>query len=96
VIRGNEEAAVKAVIKVLKGIQASESKRRTSQRFPATTGHAATASASTLMPAVTVTKGQKGIKTKQQGQRLLNLQCLSPRNKRRDPWLFNLFFIRRQ
>ena len=76
VIRGKEEAAVKAVRKVLKGIQASESKRRTSQRFPATTGHAATDSASTLTHAAIVTMGRKEIKTKQQGQRQPNHPCL--------------------
>jgi hypothetical protein len=75
-IRGKMEAAGITVIKAIKGIQTSESKRRISPKFPATTGHAATASASTLMRAVIVTMGQKEIMPKQQVLKLQNHQCL--------------------
>ena len=76
VITGKEEDAEKAVTKVNKEIQTSESKRKISPRFPATTGHAATDSASTLTHAAIVTMGRKEIKTKQQGQRQPNHPCL--------------------
>jgi hypothetical protein len=75
VVRKQKGQAVAKVV-TSKGIRTRESKIKISQRFHATIGHVGMVSANTQTPADTVTMGRKAIKKKQQGQELLEHQCL--------------------